>query len=78
MRESPRQLAVLAASFLLLAALPPLAGLHVYLEPARGAMAHGVLVMKDGEVVEEGETRTVFDNPVETYTRTLVAAAHLA
>ncbi len=42
------------------------------------AMAHWVLVMKDGAVVEEGETRTVFDNPVETYTRTLVAAAHLA
>ncbi|MEO8278000.1 MAG: ATP-binding cassette domain-containing protein, partial [Thermoanaerobaculia bacterium] len=42
------------------------------------AMAHWVLVMKDGKVVEEGETGAVFDNPAETYTQTLVAAAHLA
>jgi microcin C transport system ATP-binding protein len=42
------------------------------------AMAHWVLVMKDGLVVEEGETDTLFDHPVESYTRTLVAAAQLA
>ena len=42
------------------------------------AMAHRVLVMKDGEIVEQGEARALFDNPVEPYTRTLVAAAHFA
>ncbi|MEO8133923.1 MAG: ABC transporter ATP-binding protein [Betaproteobacteria bacterium] len=42
------------------------------------AMAHWVLVMKDGEVVEEGETDSLFDHPVQTYTRTLVTAAQLA
>jgi microcin C transport system ATP-binding protein len=42
------------------------------------AMAHRVLVMKDGEVVEEGEAEALFDRPREPYTRALVAAAHLA
>jgi microcin C transport system ATP-binding protein len=42
------------------------------------AMAHRVLVMKDGEVVEEGEAEALFAAPRAPYTRALVAAAHLA
>jgi microcin C transport system ATP-binding protein len=39
------------------------------------AMAHHVLVMKDGQVVESGPVDAVLDTPREAYTRTLVAAA---
>ncbi|WP_048441941.1 ABC transporter ATP-binding protein [Caenimonas sp. SL110] len=39
------------------------------------AMAHEVLVMKDGHVVESGPVRQVLDAPQQDYTRTLVAAA---
>jgi microcin C transport system ATP-binding protein len=42
------------------------------------AMSHRVLVMKDGIVVEQGEAQALFDAPRETYTRELLAAAHLA
>ena len=42
------------------------------------AMAHRVLVMKDGAIVEEGEAEALFEQPRESYTRALVAAAHLA
>jgi microcin C transport system ATP-binding protein len=42
------------------------------------AMAHRVLVMKDGLIVEEGETLAMFDAPQEPYTKALLAAAHLA
>ena len=38
------------------------------------AMAHDVLVMKDGEIVEAGQVWQVLDAPVHPYTRTLVAA----
>ena len=39
------------------------------------AMAHDVLVMKDGKVVESGRVDEVLQNPRDPYTRTLVAAA---
>ena len=39
-----------------------------------GAMADKVLVMKNGEMVEYGETRQVLHAPKETYTRTLMSA----
>ena len=39
-----------------------------------GAMADRVLVMKDGRVVESGETRRVLEQPKEEYTRTLMSA----
>ena len=39
------------------------------------AMAHDVVVMKDGAIVEEGGVRQVLDAPQHDYTRTLVAAA---
>ena len=42
------------------------------------AMAHRVLVMKDGEIVEQGEAQALFDHPMHAYTKTLVAAAHFA
>ncbi len=41
------------------------------------AMAHRVLVMKNGEIVEEGETLALFAAPQQAYTRELIAAAHL-
>jgi microcin C transport system ATP-binding protein len=41
------------------------------------AMSHRVMVMKDGDVVEEGEAQALFDAPREPYTRELLAAAHL-
>ena len=41
------------------------------------AMAHRVLVMKDGDVIEEGEAQALFDAPRQAYTQALLAAAHL-
>ncbi|WP_170417070.1 ABC transporter ATP-binding protein [Ruegeria atlantica] len=37
-------------------------------------IADRVCVMKDGEIVETGETREIFDNPQHPYTRKLLAA----
>jgi microcin C transport system ATP-binding protein len=42
------------------------------------AVSHRVLVMKDGEVVEEGEAEALFAAPRQPYTQALLAAAHLA
>jgi len=39
------------------------------------AMAHRVIVMKDGRVVESGTTSEVLSAPREDYTRRLLAAA---
>lgn len=39
-----------------------------------GAMADRVLVMRNGETVEYGETEQVLNHPREAYTRTLMAA----
>ena len=39
------------------------------------AMSHKVMVMKAGEVVEQGTAEQVFDSPRSDYTRALIAAA---
>ncbi len=39
------------------------------------ALAHHLLVMKDGQVVEEGSAQQVFDHPQHPYTQALLAAA---
>ncbi len=39
------------------------------------AMAHRIIVMKDGKVVELGNTEQLFENPQEEYTRTLLNAS---
>ncbi|MBZ4690152.1 MAG: transporter related [Cereibacter sp.] len=39
------------------------------------ALSHRVMVMKEGDVVEEGDSATVFAAPQNEYTRTLLAAA---
>src|SRR5690554_5548175 len=41
------------------------------------AMAHRVMVLKEGEVVESGDCLAVLENPSSDYTRALVAAAGL-
>ena len=39
------------------------------------AMAHEILVMKDGRIVESGSTERVMDTPEHPYTKALMAAA---
>ena len=39
------------------------------------ALSHKVIVMKQGDVVEQGDVAQVFDNPATDYTRKLMAAA---
>lgn len=41
------------------------------------AMAHEVLVMKDGQIVEQGDVDSLLSRPQQAYTRQLVAAAGL-
>ncbi len=38
-------------------------------------MAHKVMVMKQGDVVEMGEAAAIFDAPQTDYTKALMAAA---
>jgi len=40
------------------------------------ALAHDMIVIKDGQVVERGASHDVFENPQHPYTRELLAAAH--
>jgi ABC-type microcin C transport system duplicated ATPase subunit YejF len=39
------------------------------------AMSDYIVVMKDGKIVEEGPTESIFDRPEQPYTKTLMAAA---
>ena len=39
------------------------------------ALSHKVIVMKDGDIVEHGESSQIFDNPQHAYTQTLLEAA---
>jgi microcin C transport system ATP-binding protein len=39
------------------------------------AMAHDLVVMKDGKIVESGKAADIFDNPKEDYTKSLLEAA---
>jgi ABC-type microcin C transport system duplicated ATPase subunit YejF len=38
-------------------------------------MSDYIGVMKDGKIVEEGPTESIFDRPQQPYTKTLMAAA---
>lgn len=42
------------------------------------AMAHRVIVMKDGQVVESGSVQTVLSSPSQAYTRELLQAANFS
>jgi microcin C transport system ATP-binding protein len=41
------------------------------------ALAHDMIVIKDGKVVESGASHDVFDSPQHPYTKELLAAAHV-
>jgi microcin C transport system ATP-binding protein len=41
------------------------------------AMAHRVMVLREGRMVEQGETLALLRHPREDYTRSLVSAAGL-
>ncbi|MGL6092749.1 MAG: microcin ABC transporter ATP-binding protein, partial [Pseudomonas paracarnis] len=41
------------------------------------AMAHDMIVVKDGKVVERGASHEVFESPQHPYTKELLAAAHI-
>lgn len=42
------------------------------------AMCHNILVMRKGQVVEQGSTREIFDHPQQAYTQELLRAAQIA
>jgi ABC-type microcin C transport system duplicated ATPase subunit YejF len=39
------------------------------------ALSHRVLVMKDGQIVEQGTVQNIFEHPQTYYTKTLMKAA---
>jgi microcin C transport system ATP-binding protein len=39
------------------------------------ALAHRIIVLRRGRVVEEGPAEEIFENPQQDYTRALIAAA---
>ena len=39
------------------------------------ALAHRIVVLRQGRVVEEGPAEEIFENPQQDYTRALIAAA---
>lgn len=39
------------------------------------ALSHRILVMRQGEIVEQGIANDIFDNPTQDYTKALIAAA---
>lgn len=41
------------------------------------AMAHRVMVMKDGDIIEAGDAETVLQAPQHAYTRSLIAATQV-
>ena len=41
------------------------------------ALAHDMIVIKDGKVVEQGDAQSIFDNPQHPYTRELLQASSL-
>jgi microcin C transport system ATP-binding protein len=42
------------------------------------AMSHRIMVMKDGQVIEQAEAEALFKSPQTNYTRALMRAAALA
>ncbi len=42
------------------------------------AMSHRVMVMRQGQVIEQGDAQQIFSQPTEAYTRALLAASTLA
>mgnify|MGYP002262851023 CR=1 FL=1 len=48
---------------------------QVLARKALSAHYQPIVQLKDGKVVEQGATEVIFDNPIETYTKALMAAA---